>query len=60
MRWSKFKDRDAVEIFDIIKNEVFPFIKEMTGDDETAFSKYMKDASLGYTNPGIYPRQLIH
>ena len=33
MRWSKFKDRDAVEIFDIIQNEVFPFIKEMTGDD---------------------------
>ena len=44
MRWSKFKDRDAVEIFDIIQNEVFPFIKEMTGDDETAFSKYMKDS----------------
>lgn len=58
MRWSKFKDRDAVEIFDIIKNEVFPFIKEMTGDDETAFSKYMKDASLGYTNPGILSKTI--
>lgn len=58
MRWSKFKDRDAVEIFDIIKNEVFPFINEMTGDDETAFSKYMKDASLGYTNPGILSKTI--
>ena len=58
MRWSKFKDRDAVEIFDIIKNEVFPFIKEMTGDDETAFSKYMKDASLGFTNPGILSKTI--
>lgn len=58
MRWSKFKDRDAVEIFDIIKNEIFPFIKEMTGDDETAFSKYMKDASLGYTNPGILSKTI--
>ena len=58
MRWSKFKDRDAVEIFDIIKNEVFPFIKEMTGDDETAFSKYKKDASLGYTNPGILSKTI--
>lgn len=58
MRWSKFKDRDAVEIFDIIKNEVFPFIKEMTGDDETAFSKYMKDASLGYTNPVILSKTI--
>lgn len=58
MRWSKFKDRDAVEIFNIIKNEVFPFIKEMTGDDETAFSKYMKDASLGFTNPGILSKTI--
>lgn len=58
MRWSKFKDREAVEIFDIIKNEVFPFIKEMTGDDETAFSKYMKDASLGFTNPGILSKTI--
>lgn len=58
MRWSKFKDIDAVEIFDIIKNEVFPFIKEMTGDDETAFSKYMKDASLGFTNPGILSKTI--
>lgn len=58
MRWSKFKDRDAVESFDIIKNEVFPFIKEMTGDDETAFSKYMKDASLGFTNPGILSKTI--
>lgn len=57
-RWSKFKDRDAVEIFDIIQNEVFPFIKEMTGDDETAFSKYMKDASLGFTNPGILSKTI--
>lgn len=58
MRWSKFKDRDAVEIFDIIQNEVFPFIKEMTGEDETAFSKYMKDASLGFTNPGILSKTI--
>lgn len=58
MRWSKFKDRDAVEIFDIIQNEVFSFIKEMTGDDETAFSKYMKGASLGFTNPGILSKTI--
>lgn len=48
MRWSKFKDRDAVEIFDIIKNEVFPFIKEMTGDDETAFQIYERCISWIY------------
>ena len=47
-----------MEIFEISKTEVFPFIKEMTGDDETAFSNYMKDASLGYTNPGILSKTI--
>ena len=29
MRWSKFKDRDPVEIFNIISQRVFPAIKKM-------------------------------
>lgn len=29
MRWSKFKNRDPREIFDIVKNRVFPAIKNM-------------------------------
>lgn len=47
MRWSKFKDKDAREIYEIVGQKVFPFIKAI-GDDETeektAFSRYMKDA----------------
>lgn len=47
MRWSKFKNRDAREIYEIVGQKVFPFIKSI-GDDETeeqtAFSRYMKDA----------------
>ena len=31
MRWSKFKDKDARVIFDIIKHRVFPAIKGMKG-----------------------------
>lgn len=47
MRWSKFKNRDSREIYEIVGQKVFPFIKAI-GDDETeeqtAFSRYMKDA----------------
>lgn len=47
MRWSKFKNRDPREIYEIVGKKVFPFIKAI-GDDETAeqtaFSRYMKDA----------------
>ena len=48
MRWSKFKNRDAREIYTVISDKVFPFIKAL-GDtqdelEQTAFSRYMKDA----------------
>lgn len=47
MRWSKFKNRDPREIYEIVGQKVFPFIKAI-GDDrteeQTAFSRYMKDA----------------
>ena len=29
MRWSKFKDRDSREIFDLISQRVFPAVKKM-------------------------------
>ena len=47
MRWCKFKNKDAREIYEIVGQKVFPVIKSL-GDDETkeqtAFSRYMKDA----------------
>ena len=58
MRWSQFKDRDPAEIFDIVQNEVFPFIKGIGGEDATAFSRYMKDATLGFTNPAILSKTI--
>jgi len=44
MRWSKFKERDPRDIFDIITQRVFPFIKALNDDSKTAFSRYMEDA----------------
>src|SRR5699024_9526246 len=37
-RWSKFKNLgDAGEIYDIISNGVFPFIKNLHSDGESAY-----------------------
>lgn len=45
MRWSRFKNKDAREMYDIVSNKVFPFIKSLNdGQPDTAFSRYMKDA----------------
>ena len=44
MRWSKFKNRDARDIFEIVSQKVFPFIKNLNGENASAFSRYMETA----------------
>ncbi|WMJ23711.1 class I SAM-dependent DNA methyltransferase [Paludicola sp. MB14-C6] len=53
MRWSKFKNLDAREIYDIIGTKVFPFIKNMNGKNRSAFSRYMKDAMFLIPTPQV-------
>jgi len=53
MRWSKFKERDPRDIYDIISQRVFPFIKSLSGDNETAFSRYMEDAMFLVPTPQV-------
>ncbi len=53
MRWSKFKNKDSREIFDIISQKAFPFIKELSGDNQTAFSKYMESATFMIPTPQV-------
>lgn len=44
-RWSKFKNLgDAQEMYDIMLNGVFPFIKTLHSDGDSAYSRYMDDA----------------
>ncbi|MDP8219823.1 MAG: class I SAM-dependent DNA methyltransferase [Candidatus Stygibacter frigidus] len=44
LRWKNFKQKNAIEMFDVVSKEVFPFIKTMHGDKDSAFSRYMEDA----------------
>ncbi|HCO28265.1 MAG TPA: DNA methyltransferase, partial [Lachnospiraceae bacterium] len=53
-RWSKFKNLgDAGEIYEIISNGVFPFIKNLHSDGESAYSKYMGDAIFKIPTPAM-------
>lgn len=53
MRWSKFKDRDPREIYEIIGQRVFPFIKSMNNNKSSAFSRYMEDAMFLIPTPQV-------
>ena len=53
-RWSKFKNLgDANEIYDLMMNGVFPFIKSLHPDGESAYSKYMGDAIFKIPTPAL-------
>ena len=51
LRWKNFKQMDAAAMFDTVQKQVFPFIKEMHGDKDSAYSKYMKDAIFMIPTP---------
>lgn len=53
MRWSKFKIKDPREIFEIVGTKVFPYIKNLNGVNETAFSRYMLDAMFLIPTPQV-------
>lgn len=53
LRWSRFKDFEAEEMYDTFRDEVFPFIKNMHKDDDSAFAKAMKDAVFIIPKPSL-------
>lgn len=44
LRWSKFKNKSAEDMYEIVLSKVFPFIKNLHGEKESAYAKYMGDA----------------
>ncbi len=44
LRWNYFHNLEPSEMFSNVQTYVFPFIKQIGGGRDTAFSKYMKDA----------------
>ena len=38
-RWQNFKQLSAVEMYEMVSRKIFPFIKTLHGDKESAFTK---------------------
>lgn len=50
-RWSVFRNYEPQAMFDNMLQKVFPFIKnELGGSEDTAFARYMKDATFVVSN----------
>ena len=56
LRWSRFKDLEAGEMFELYRDQVFPFIKQLHGNSESAYSRFMKDAVLIIPTPSLLER----
>ena len=51
-RWSRFKHFEAKEMFEVIDQHVFPFLRSLGGDDST-YAHHMKDARFTIPTPAL-------
>lgn len=51
LKWSVFHDFPAQRMYSVVQEWVFPFIKNLHGDKNSAFSKYMNDAIFKINTP---------
>jgi type I restriction enzyme M protein len=52
LRWSRFKTFEPREMFAVVDEHVFPFLRTLGGNG-SAFAQHMKDARLGIANPAL-------
>jgi type I restriction enzyme M protein len=52
LRWSRFKSFEPREMFTVVDERVFPFLRTLGGEG-SAFSQHMKDARLGIPTPAL-------
>lgn len=51
LKWSVFHDFPAGKMYSVMQEWVFPFIKDLHGDKNSAYSKYMDDAIFKLPTP---------
>ncbi len=56
LRWSRFREFEAEEMFRVVSQEVFPFIKNLHGGLDTAYARHMKDAIFMIPTPSLLER----
>ena len=53
-RWSRFKNLgDADIVYKLVQEKVFPFIKGLHSDKDSAYARYMGDAIFKIPTPGL-------
>ena len=51
LKWSIFHDFPAAKMYSVVQEWVFPFIKNLHGDKDSAYAKYMGDAIFKIPTP---------
>ena len=51
LKWSTFRDFPANKMYEVVQEWVFPFIKNLHSDKNSAYSKYMDDAIFKLPTP---------
>lgn len=51
LKWSVFHDFPAGKMYSVVQDWVFPFIKNLHGDKNSAYAKYMSDAIFKIPTP---------
>ncbi len=52
LRWSRFKNFEAKEMYEVVGEHVFPFLRTLGGDDST-YAHHMKDARFTIPKPAL-------
>lgn len=53
LKWSVFHDYPATQMYTVVQEDVFPFIKNLHADKNSAYAKYMDDAIFKLPTPLI-------
>jgi type I restriction enzyme M protein len=56
LRWNQFKNFPAEKMYDVVSQEVFPFIKNLNNGKSTAYTKFMADAIFIIPTPQLLER----
>lgn len=51
LKWSRFNDFPAGKMYTVVQEQVFPFIKWLHSDKDSAYAKYMGDAIFKIPTP---------
>ena len=63
LRWSRFRDFAPDVMFEVIRDDVFPFMKSLGAKDGSTYSHHMKDALFSMPSPRVLAKvvdQLDH